>query len=653
MARLRDGLRGIAGALLLLGGEVAPAQAAEPPPSSERPPIIPASAFASPELFGSVRLSPDGKRIAFRTTESGRSHLVVVEAATRDLVFRVSIGQKEELEWFRWAGNDRILVSASAVGTLFDEEIQFTRLHAIDLAAKTTTFIGKKGEGPEGDDVLFVDPLGRFVLLSIQRTVYDWPSVWRFSLEPGGARPALVQSERAGVWEWFADDAGAVRMGFEFIGRKLKVWYRKLPTDDLKMVVKMGENDFDEKIWDVTRIFSGQDEGYVLEKAGQTVALRRFNYATRSSGEIVYQNSEWDLTEADIGRDGKPSAVYYTDDKDRVDWLDPKMKSLQKRLEKAIPDSDLWVVSRAEDDSRMLVVTGREDDPGALYLYTAATRSLEYLADYRRAIRPEQLARPKPIRYEARDQTLVRGYLTLPRGRPTNGLPLIIMPHGGPYGIRDKLEYNDEVQLLANRGYAVLQPNYRGSGGYGSSFEEAGHGQIGRKMQDDIDDAMDWAVKQGIADPGRVCVVGSSYGGYAALWAVIRNPERYRCAASFAGVTDWAKQIAYNSNFLSSKGKRSWRTTVVGQDAKFDLGSVSPARQVARLTRPVLLAHGDEDTTVPFSQYKRMRDAAAQANVPLELLVFPGEAHGFDRPENEQKWYETLEAFLAKHNPAD
>jgi dipeptidyl aminopeptidase/acylaminoacyl peptidase len=209
------------------------------------------------------------------------------------------------------------------------------------------------------------------------------------------------------------------------------------------------------------------------------------------------------------------------------------------------------------------------------------------------------------------------------------------------------------VQFLANRGYAVLQPNYRGSGGYGEAFEELGKGQIGRAMQDDIDDAMDWAVAEGIADAKRVCVVGSSYGGYAALWAAIRNPERYRCAASFAGVTDWKKQLAYDRSFLSRKGARKHKERVRGADEEFDLDLVAPAVQAARLTRPVLLAHGEEDSNVPFKQYKLMRDAAAKAGKPIELLPFAEEGHGFDKPENQAKWLDTLETFLGKHNPPD
>jgi dipeptidyl aminopeptidase/acylaminoacyl peptidase len=200
-----------------------------------------------------------------------------------------------------------------------------------------------------------------------------------------------------------------------------------------------------------------------------------------------------------------------------------------------------------------------------------------------------------------------------------------------------------------------LQPNYRGSAGYGEGFEGLGNGQIGRAMQDDLDDGMDWLVKEGTVDAKRVCVSGSSYGGYAALWAVIRNPERYRCAASFAGVTDWKRQLKYQNNQESDGSERSkWSRKVRGgDDGKFDLDLVSPAKQAARLTRPVLLAHGDKDTRVPFSQYKSMVDASAKANVPLEAMVIIGEGHGFDKPENEAKWYTALETFLQKHNPAD
>ena len=159
---------------------------------------------------------------------------------------------------------------------------------------------------------------------------------------------------------------------------------------------------------------------------------------------------------------------------------------------------------------------------------------------------------------------------------------------------------------------------------------------------------------QGFADRQRVCVDGSSYGGYAALWAVIRNPDRYRCAASFAGVTDWAKQLHYDANFFSHKGNKEWQARVRGQDKSFEMQSVSPAKQAARLTRPGLIAHGKRDSTVPFGHFKEMRDALSNANFTrADYLVFDKEGHGFDTAADEQKWYDALDAFLKKNNPAD
>lgn len=636
----------------------APAATPKPNVASADAPVarIPAAAFAKRSGFLSMVISPDGSQIATRVMLDGKVNLAILDAVTRMPLRRVELPGKQRLEWYRWAGNGKLLLSISSVIVEEGEDRKVTRLNLLFASTGQLSLVGRREMGYLGDDLLFVDPAGEFVLMALQESVYNYPSVWRFPLDGTATRSGReIQAEKPGVWDWYSDNAGVVRWGVEYSrDRKTKYWYRNGPDDKFRLVGKLDEDSSEDDFIEIERIAAGSDEGYVLRKDDNgRIALRKFNYATRTAGETIVAVPGWDIDEAWFDKNDKPIAVTYTDDRDRVIWLDPVLKTTQARLERAMKGSDVWMMSRSRDLSRMLIWAGHEDDPGETFIYDAAQRRMDPVYAELPSLDRTLLTKPQVITYKARDNTEIRAYLTLPRGGAGKKLPLIVLPHGGPYGVRDKLEFNNEVQFLANRGYAVIQPNYRGSDGFGEAFDALGRGQIGRKMQDDLDDAMDWAVKEGIADPARVCMVGSSYGGYAALWAVTRNPERYRCAASFAGVTDWNRQLKYDANFFSSKGARKWRSRVQGDDATFNLDLVSPVHQIARLTRPVLLTHGDEDTNVPFKQFKLMRDAAAKAGKPIDMIVFEGEGHGFDKGENEQKWLESLEAFLQKHNPPD
>ncbi|MFZ1744022.1 MAG: prolyl oligopeptidase family serine peptidase [Pontixanthobacter sp.] len=618
-----------------------------------RPPVIPVAHFAQNNQLSGARLSPDGKNMVIKVEVQGKPFIVVIDPSTQTVITKFGVGEKVDLEWFRWAGNDRILFSVSSLGEFFGEETRFTRLYVVNFVADTAAYIGRKENVVQGDDVIYVADDGSYALVSMQKTPYDYPSVFRFELKDDGD-VSVVQRPREGVWNWYADNDGVVRLGTGWLRKRLRVHYRSGPDEDIKLIARLREDDEEERFWDISQIVSGSDEGYVLQEGDNgRVGIRRFNYATREVVDTFYENPDWDIDSVTL-RDGVPVAAYYTDDRDRAVWFEDGRKREYAALEKTLKEDEVWITSRAEDGSRMLVWAGGEADPGALYIYTPGERRLDQFAEYRPSLDFTQLARPKPVTYSARDGTEIRAYQTLPRGREAKNLPLILLPHGGPYGVRDRLDYDDDVQLLANRGYAVLQPNYRGSDGYGKAFTELGTGQIGRAMQDDIDDAMDWAVKQGIADANRVCVVGGSYGGYAAIWAVIRNPERYRCAASWAGVTDWDSQLKYDANYFSRKGGKRWRERVEGDgDGEFNLDQVSPVELGKTLGRPLLLAHGKDDSNVPFSQFKKMRDASKNAPMPPELLEIADEGHSFSKPDNKKVWYEHLIAFLAKHNPAE
>lgn len=641
-------------ALALAAGAPAAGEEAAGAVSEEAAPgLIPTSHFAASSPFSTTpTLSPDGRRLLYGMRQGGRTWIGALDVDSGRLIRQIPLQDGQELEWHRWAGNGRILFSISMPTIIYGVPVRYSRLLSIDVESAALSVIGNQ-IGIGGEQVVYVEPEGEYVLLTAAPRLFAEPEVWRFRLDGSDTRGEKVETRR-GVWYWAADDEGVIRLGLGYENNKLKVWYRKHPGEKLRVVAKIREGD-DEELWDAVRLVAGTDDGMVLEPGPSgRLALRRFNYATREVGEVIYENPEWDLTDFNLDEDGKPLDVRFTDDVDRVVWLDPDMAKLQSAFEKALGGGQVRILERSRDESRMLVWQGSPSDPGKLYIYTPARRQMEPFTEWRPGLDPALLAPMVPVDYSARDGTAIRAYLTLPRGREAKNLPLIVLPHGGPYGIRDKLQFNDEVQLLANRGYAVLQPNYRGSGGFGEPFEELGKGEIGRRMQDDLDDAVDWAADKGIADPQRVCLVGASYGGYAALWGVIRNPERYRCAASFAGVTEWDKQLKYDGGFFDRTGRRAWRDRVRGEDRKFDLDSVSPARQAAQLKRPILLAHGKRDSNVPFAQFELMQNALGKNRIAgAEYLVLEKSGHSFAGPEDEQAWYDALVAFLQKHNPAD
>lgn len=622
------------------------------------PPQIATKDFARLPDFSDAKLSPDGTKLLFRSHANGKVRIAYRGVSGgRTAIFSLPDGT--ELNWIRWAGNDQILIGVQTVAYLYGYEVPRTSLYLHNFITEGTTLLSRdskgggqsKTQGLIGDNVLYVAPDGRRLVLALSKGLFETPAVFDVSL-PDGTMTQIVR-ERASISDWYADEDGVVRIGTGWEGGKLRLIYRKDASADFETIARI--NPAKEESWfSLAQIVTGSDEGYVLsDKTTGRTALHRFNYRTREVGELVHGNDRFDIDEYSLSGDGKTlRAVAYTDDRDRVHWFDIAERRIQTLIDRAVPHLQAWVVSRSDDGKKMLVFGSAPDDPGVWFVLDRDTRQMAILAAEFEGLPPEYLARTKAVTYRSRDGLDIPAYLTLPKGREAKGLPLIIYPHGGPYGIRDKLTYDPQVQFLANRGYAVLQPNYRGSGGYGTRFGDAGIGQIGRGMQDDLDDGMDWLAKQGIVNPARVCIVGSSYGGYAAMWGVIRNPERYRCAASYAGVADWESMLKYDRRYLTKKASDKWRSRVTG-NGDLLLNDVSPTRQAMTLQRPILLAHGKLDSNVPISQSTKFIAALPKsARSQVSQLVFDDEGHSFMNPANLENWFDKLDAFLSQHNPA-
>ena len=629
--------------------------ASRPVLSAEAPAEIPVDAFVESGSLVQPIISPNGEKIAFRERVGERTYVSFRPVDTEEIA-RVAFPEGYDLNWYRWAGDTKLLISATRKSIFYGIDLPVSSLIAYDVTTRKATQLGLKSQGLVGDDVLYVDPAGNFLLMAVSKSIFSTPGVYR--VEIGSNTFTEIVRPQDNVWSWIADGSGVVRMGVAYGEQATRIYYRRSNEEKFALVDKIrkgkDEENAPESLIDVSQIVAGKDEGYVLSnKENGRFALYRFSYTSREIGEKLLDHPENDITGFtlnDAGTDIESATL--TDDRDRIVWFDPTYKSLQRLLDKALPGQEAWIQSRSADGKRMTVFSTSPTDPGSYYIFEPSAKRLHRFAGLNDHINPAVLAVTKYIRYTARDGLSVPAYLTLPVGRQPGKLPLIVMPHGGPYGVRDTLDYNREVQFLANRGYAVIQPNFRGSDSYGEDYYKKGEGQIGRAMQDDLDDAVDWLAKEGIADATRVCIIGSSYGGYAALWGVIRNPERYRCAASFAGVTDFATQLKYSKKGMESRHARKWQDIVRG-DEDFKLDTVSPAKNAGKLNRPILLTHGDDDNVVPISQFNMMVAALKKAGKAAESHVYENEGHGLDEPANQKDWLERLEAFLDAHNPAD
>jgi dipeptidyl aminopeptidase/acylaminoacyl peptidase len=259
---------------------------------------------------------------------------------------------------------------------------------------------------------------------------------------------------------------------------------------------------------------------------------------------------------------------------------------------------------------------------------------------------PEAMHPATPVSFKARDGLVIHGYLTRPKGSATGRLPMVVMPHGGPFGIRDYWRFDDDAQLLASAGYAVLQVNFRGSGGYGRAFEHAGARQWGKAMQDDITDATRWAVAEGHADGSKICLYGASYGAYASLMGVAKEPDLYRCAAGYVGAYD-LPTMHTDGDIQERASGETYIEEWIGPRA--EVAAVSPTRMADRIKVPVFMAAGGEDRRTPIQHTKMMEQALIKAGKPVETLYYATEGHGFYRPEHQREYYTRLLAFFSRH----
>ncbi len=370
---------------------------------------------------------------------------------------------------------------------------------------------------------------------------------------------------------------------------------------------------------------------------------------TKKIGECIFEHPEVDVENLLYSdKRKKITGVAYFAEKRGYHFFDTERAVLQKDLEDRLPDVEVALNGSNRDETVFIVRTYSDKTAGAYYLYDTTDKSLTLLSEISPWISAKNMAAMQPIQYTASDGLTIHGYLTLPVGKEAKNLPVVINPHGGPWA-RDYWGYNPEVQFLANRGYAVLQMNYRSSVGYGKEFWTKGFKQWGKKMQDDISDGVRWLISEGIADPKRIAIYGGSYGGYATLAGITFTPELYTCAVDYVGVSNLFTLFETLPPYWEQGRQMMYEMIGNPETEEALLKEVSPIYHIENIRVPLFVAQGANDPRVKKEHSDQIVDALKKKNIAVEYMVKDNEGHGFHNEENRFDFYRAMEKFLAEH----
>lgn len=633
-----------------------PAQPAAPTPAPralDAAGRIPVADFARLPFITLPQLSADGSILAGMVNVHGEQVIAMINLFNNaDHPVYVRLPEGTQVADLQWVNADNVLVTLYALQPVETDRWTVTRLLGVNRKTGKLTKILWDSGGQNASDVLWSASDGSpTVLVAAQDSIYIgdtfWPAVYQINVETGKRK--LVLKGRAQVMNWFADSSGVVRAGeaYEDDSRNFRLLYRSPDGGNFKTVSSANARRRESLTRPFLFIPGTSHALAVHDDAKGRSAIFEIDMLTQDDVRTVYSAPEGSEVESvRLSSDGKQLlGVWLAGSSSTVVWLDPALADVQAAVDKSVPGRRARIVSLNDDRSRMLIVIDREDTPGALYFFDVNGEKMQRVALLNEKLGAAPLNPVKMITYKARDGLEIEAVLTLPKGRVAKDLPAIILPHGGPWA-QDTLDYDYLAQFIASRGYAVIQPNFRGSTGYGSAFTAKGEGQLGLAMQDDLSDALAWLTKEGIADPKRVCIVGASYGGYAAMWGLAKDPDLYRCGISISGVANLRREV---NDFGSALRGKLFRDGWVRMTP--DFAAVSPIHAVARIKAPLLLIHGKLDITVNYGQSDAMFGKMRGAGKNVELVPVPLADHYFTREADRITLLSSIEAFLLKHNP--
>ncbi|MEM7079641.1 MAG: S9 family peptidase [Pseudomonadota bacterium] len=621
------------------------------------------SDWLKPREILNAKISPQGDYIAALKEEDERRQLAIFEYPAMKLIHVVSLPGKNEVGNYWWVNDERVLIRVDYDWGNREDDVSYGELYAVNADGKKGKYLfGFRGDqnGRTKSRVSKVsttaasarlmhprwqDP--KTVLIQITEWNRGYNNITKSAvLDIYSGR--LTRELRAPVpnANLIADAEGNVRFAFYIDDDQTGVFFVR---EDNKW------EEFSSAAYGETQVepleLDAEGNLYVYRSDdGGPKGLYLLNPETNEFTELV-QHDVVDIDGTLMDFRGNVYGAVVAPDKYEQVITDPDHPNAQTRLALAasFPDVMPSITSQTHDFRLNLVSFTSDKETPSVYLFDRETNRLQKMFDGFPHVPDEILPEMEPIQIEARDGTQLYGYLSRPKGAPQKNLPLVIVPHGGPHGPRDYWGYQWFEGWIPAAGYAMLQVNFRGSGGYGQNFENAGHKEWAGKMQDDLTDSVRWAIDQGIADPERVCIFGWSYGGYAAVMSIAREPELYKCSVAGAGVYD--QKVQYdNADFTEfTRWGKKYMDKVIGKTAE-DLVAASPITYVDEIKTPLLLVHGEDDLRVPVEHAYELRKAMKAAGKPVPRLIeLKNEGHTPRNAKNNRRWISETVKFIEQH----
>ncbi len=597
-------------------------------------PEIPAELFFKKPKAANIQISPDGNYIAFLSPWENRLNLFVTDVERRDTT-QLSFQTGRDISTYFWINKDELIYVRDNNGdenfylTVVDKETNNERELVKEEGVKTGII-----------DILRKDP-NHLIIGQNKRDpqIFD---PYLLNIKTGNVK--LLAENPGFITSWMADQTGSIKLAIANNGVDKTLFYRETDTSSFSPIF---ETSYDQNL--VPLLFTeDNDRIYAKSNIGRdTEAIVIYNLSTNKEEKVLFEHAKYDTDDITYSFSRNTiTGIVYKDHKLNVEILDDQANVIHEGLRSLIPEENFFIISQSLDEQKMIILTQSDINRGVYYYFNNLTDELVLLSESAPWLDQELLSPMKPITYKAKDGLEVDGYLTLPKNK-THNLPAIIIPHGGPWD-RDEWGFNPEVQFFVNRGYAVLQMNFRGSTGYGTKFLEASFKEWGQSMQEDVDAGAEWLVRKGIANKNQIAIYGASYGGYAALMGTINSPQLYQCAITMSGITDinlWIRSFPpYWQPYLEFVHKAVGNPNLPKDSLM--LATYSPVNNIDKIRNPLMIAQGKNDPRVRKSEVDEFVQLLKKKGIQVQYLVKDNEGHGFQNEENVIEFYQKAAQFL-------